>query len=64
MSAYTSYTLWGIKEAKSPMFDHIPADEIQVSKVLIDDDPDEEPLAIVFKNLHDEDKSSHPLRVH
>ncbi|KAG0018993.1 hypothetical protein BGZ82_000276 [Podila clonocystis] len=54
----------GIKDAKSPMFDHIPADEIQVSKAIIEDDPDGDPLTIVFMNLYDQDKSSRPLRAH
>lgn len=35
-----------IKEAKSPMFDHIPADEIQLSRVSVNDNPSWKPLTI------------------
>lgn len=51
-----------IKEAKSPMFDNIPADEIQLSKVVVLDNPKNEPLTVIFNYIDNGRKSPRPLR--
>ncbi|KAF9335795.1 hypothetical protein BG006_010599 [Podila minutissima] len=43
-----------VKEVKSPMFDHLPADELKLSKVAITDDPDTEldPIELRYLSSH------------
>ncbi|KAI9241575.1 MAG: hypothetical protein BYD32DRAFT_484002 [Podila humilis] len=48
-----------VKEVKSPMFDHIPADELQLFKVAILEDPEKELEPIELKYL-----SSHSRLLH